>query len=61
MTSDEPAGTTVTLTDHELTLVTAALRQYEPYWPASADPADIARVLAAIHADVDAVLAKLRS
>jgi hypothetical protein len=45
----------------EAMTVSAALRQYEPYWRAS-DPSDsVAEQLAHVREDVTAVIAKLRS
>jgi hypothetical protein len=49
------------LTPEQALTILAALRQYEPYWPANEEPARIAERLRNLRMDIASVTAKIQA
>jgi hypothetical protein len=61
MTTRDADRVSVELTPDEAKLVIAALRQFEPYWPADMDELSRADLLAGIRVAIDHVATSLQS
>lgn len=61
MTESSAGDLCVLLTPEEALTILAALRQYEPYWPANEEPARVAERLRNLRMDIASVTAKIRA
>ena len=57
---DDTERVQLDLTAREASLVVAALRQFEPYWPAQETPQSQAQLLADLREAIDHILATLQ-
>ncbi|MCW2778179.1 MAG: hypothetical protein JWN17_1904 [Frankiales bacterium] len=61
MSGNPGANVSIDVTPDEATLIIAALRQFEPFWPSDMDALTHAELLAGIRSAVDGVTARLSS
>jgi hypothetical protein len=61
MAGDEDDEVVLRLTAPEAMTVLAAVRQYEPYWPAGETPEAVGTRLGTVRSEVESVIAKIRS